>query len=124
MTEPRAEASVLPLSVTCAPDGRFAEALGAVVSRVGALAGDSERGQPFVAAVQEVLTWAFAHPDGIDGDIAVQFARDGDRLQGDVCWAASRDAAAVPSGVAVPDVQVSCDVDGAQVRCRVSCHCA
>lgn len=124
MTELRDEASVLPLSVTCAPDGRFAEALHAVVGRVGALTGDISRAQPFVERVQEVLAWAFAHPDGIAGDIALRFAREGDSLQGDLRWAASGTTADVPGPVATPDVQVRCDVDGTQVHCRVSCRCA
>lgn len=123
MTEPHVEASVLPLSVTCAPDGRFAAALRAVVGRVGVAAGDGAGREPFVEALQQVLTWAFDHAHGIAGDLALDFAREGDRLQGDLRWQAAGDAA-VPPASASAGVDVTCDIDGASVHCRVSCRCA
>lgn len=124
MTESRVEATVLPLSVTCAPDGRLAPALRAVVGRVGAAAGDDAHGQPFVEALQQVVAWAFAHADDIAGDLALEFARDGERLQGDVRWQTAGAALVTPPASATPGVEVTCDVDGAAVHCRVSCHCA
>lgn len=124
MTESHVEASVLPLSVTCAPDGRFAAALRAVVGRVGAAAGDGATGQPFVEALQRVVAWAFEHPDHIAGDLALEFARDGERLHGDVRWQAAGATRVTPPASTTAGVEVTCDVDGAAVHCRVSCRCA
>ena len=124
MTESQVEASVLPLTVTCAPDDRLAAALRAVVGRVGATAGDGAQRQPFVEALQQGVAWAFAHADHIAGDLALEFARDGERLQGDVRWQAAGAPLVTPPATAVPGIEVTCDVDGAAVHCRVSCHCA
>lgn len=126
MTEPRDDAPALPLAVTYAPDGRLADAVRALVGRVGALAGDPPHAQPFAAAVQQVVTWVTEHRTSIDGDVAMVFARDGDRLRGDLRWASSGDTpdVSVLTGAASPDVEVACDVSGADVHCRVSCRCA
>lgn len=122
MTEPPVEASVLPLSVTCAPDGRFAPALRAVVGRVGAAAGEAGR-ESFVGAMQQVVTWAMAQAETASGDLALEFARDGDALHGDLRWQATTSATLTPPP-GIPGVEVTCDVDGAAVHCRVSCRCA
>jgi hypothetical protein len=126
MTEPRAAAAALPLAVTYAPDGRLVDAVRALVARVGALAGDPPHAQPFAAAVQEVVTWVTEHRAAIDGDVLMRFERVGDRLYGDLHWAAAGATPGVPPvrGAASPDVDVACDVSGAEVRCRVSCRCA
>jgi hypothetical protein len=126
MTESRDAAPALPLAVTYAPDGRLLDAVRALVGRVGALAGDAPQAQPFAAAVQQVVTWVTEHRGAISGDVAMVFDRDGDQLLGDLSWAAAGDAPRVPAldGAASPDVDVSCDVTGAEVRCRVSCRCA
>lgn len=126
MTEPHDAASVLPLSVTCSPDDRLADALRALVGRVGTLAGDAAQAQPFVTAVERVVAWVLAHPDAVAGDVALIFDRDGDRLHGDLRWGSSNGRPALPEAAAVrsTDVDVACDVEGAQVRCRVSCRCA
>jgi hypothetical protein len=52
--------------------------------------------------------------------------RDGDRLQGDLRWSVSGDSPEVPllAGASTPDVEVACDIAGADVHCRVSCRCA
>jgi len=115
---------VLPLTVTCAPDDRFAAAVRAVVGRVGGVANERATTQPFVDAVEAVVTWAFAHPDGIDGDIALQFAREGDRLQGELRWQAAAAGVAVPPSTSSLGVEVTCGVDGAAVHCRITCRCA
>ena len=126
MTEPRDDAPALPLAVTYAPDGRLADAVRALVGRVGALAGDSPQAQPFAAAVQQVVTWVTDNRAAVAGDVAMTFAREGDRLRGDLRWSASGDTPEVPplAGAATPDVEVACDVSGADVHCRVSCRCA
>lgn len=123
MTESHVEASVLPLSVTCAPDGRLAAALRAVVGRVGASAGDGTQSGPFVEALQQVVAWAFEHADHIAGDLALDFAEEGGRLQGDVRWLSAGAALVAPASPTL-GVEVTCDVDGAAVHCRVSCRCA
>ena len=124
MTEPRDAAFALPLSVTCAPDDRFAEAVRALVGRVGALAADGHA-QPFATAVAHVVAWVLSHPDAVTGDVAMVFDRDGDRLLGDLRWA-STDRGAMPDTAAASsaDIDVACGVEGAEVRCRVSCRCA
>ena len=126
MTETRDAASALPLAVTYAPDGRLLDALRALVGRVGALAGDPPHAQPFATAVQHVVTWLTEHRGTIEGDVAMVFDRDGDGLHGDLSWAASGDSPHVPvlDGAASPDVNLACDVSGAEVRCRVTCRCA
>jgi len=124
MTESHVEASVLPLSVTCAPDERLAAALRAVVGRVGAVAGDGAQRQPFVETLQQVVTWAFDHADHIDGDLALEFMRDGERLQGEIRWQAAGAARVTPPASTSPEVDVTCEVDGAAVHCRISCRCA
>ncbi len=126
MTEPRDAAPALPLAVTYAPDGRLGDAVRALVGRVGALAGDSPHAQRFAVAVQEVVTWLIEHRAAVAGDVAMVFDRDGDRLRGDLRWSASGDTPAVPAlaEASSPDVEVACDVSGAEVSCRVSCRCA
>lgn len=126
MTELRDAASALPLAVTYAPDGRFADAVRALVGRVGALAGDPPHAQPFASAVQQVVTWVTEHRATIAGDVAMVFDCDDGRLRGDLRWAASGDTPAVPAldDASTPDVEVACDVSGAEVNCRVSCRCA
>ena len=125
MTEPRDDAPALPLAVTYAPDSLLADAVRALVGRVGTLAGDSPQAQPFASAVQRVVTWVTDNRDAVAGDVAMIFARDGDQLRGDLRWAASGDTPEVPAlaGVATPDVEIACDVSGADVHCRVSCRC-
>jgi hypothetical protein len=125
MTETHDAASALPLAVTYAPDARLLEAVRALVGRVGTLAGDPPHAQPFATAVQQVVTWLTEHRTAIAGDVAMVFDRDGDRLRGDLSWAASGDSPNVPSldGAASPDVDLACDVSGAEVRCRVTCRC-
>ena len=126
MTEPRDAAPALPLAVTYAPDGRLGDAVRALVGRVGALAGDSPHAQRFAAAVQAVVTWLIEHRAAVAGDVAMVFDRDGDRLRGDLRWAASGDTPAVPAlaEASSPDVELACDVSGGEVSCRVSCRCA
>lgn len=126
MTEPRDDAPALPLAVTYAPDDRLADAVRALVGRVGALAGDSPQAQPFASAVQQVVTWVTDNRAAVAGDVAMTFAREGDRLQGDLRWAAAGDTPEVPTlaSAATQDVEVACDVSGADVHCRVSCRCA
>jgi hypothetical protein len=126
MTEPRDDAPALPLAVTYAPDGRLADAVRALVGRVGALAGDPPHAEPFANAVQQVVTWVTEHRAAIAGDVAMVFDRDGQRLRGDMRWAASGDTPTVPplASASTADVEVACDVSGAEVNCRVSCRCA
>ena len=126
MTEPRDAAPALPLAVTYAPDGLLGDAVRALVGRVGALAGDAPHAQPFAVAVQEVVTWVTEHRATIAGDVAMVFDRDDDRLRGDLRWSAAGDTPAVPAlgEASSPDVEVACDVSGAEVSCRVSCRCA
>lgn len=126
MTDPRAAAPALPLAVTYAPDSRLADAVRALVGRVGALAGGPPDTQPFAAAVQHVVTWVTEHRGAIDGDVAMVFDRDGDRLRGDLRWAASGATPELPALATspAPDIEVACDVAGADVHCRVSCRCA
>jgi len=126
MTEPRDAAPALPLAVTYAPDGRLVDAVRALVARVGALAGDPPHAQPFAAAVQQVVTWVTEHRATIAGDVAMRFERDGDRLRGDLRWAGTDARPDVPpvDGAGSSDVDVACDVAGAEVHCRVSCRCA
>ena len=125
MTEPRDIAPALPLAVTYAPDGRLADAVRALVDRVGALAGDPPHAPPFADAVQEVVTWVIEHRAAVTGDVAMVFDRDGDRLRGALRWSASGDTPTLPAlDSASPDVEVACDVSGAEVSCRVSCRCA
>ncbi|BCS34064.1 hypothetical protein TBR22_A32930 [Luteitalea sp. TBR-22] len=124
MTEPHEDgAAALPLAVTYAPDGRLAEALQALVGRVGAIAGAPERAQPFTAAVQQVVAWVTAHRADLAGDVAMTFDRDGDRLLGDLRWTATGTPVA-PALTATDGVDVACDVAGSEVRCRISCRCA
>ena len=125
MSEPAA-APALPLAVTYAPDSRLADAVRALVGRVGTLAGGPPEAQPFAAAVQQVVTWVTEHRDAVAGDVAMVFDRDGDRLRGDVRWSASGAPPELPAlaGDATTDVEVACDVAGAGVHCRVSCRCA
>ena len=124
MTERRDGGSALPLSVTCSPDDRFADAVRALVERVGALAGSADRAQPFRTAVEQVVAWLLAHRDAVAGDVAMRFDRDGEQLLGHLRWAAS-DASSLPGPPPDPsaDVQVACDRDGSEVHCRVSCRC-
>ncbi|HTV03130.1 MAG TPA: hypothetical protein VMF13_21460 [Luteitalea sp.] len=124
MTELQEEASVLPLSVTYTPDGQIAEALGALVGRVGALAGDAERAAPFVTTMQAVMGWVEAHPEAVTGDVALTFDRTADLLQGDLRWASPEGAVVAPTVTAADGVDLTCDVDGTQVHCRVSCPCS
>lgn len=126
MTESRHAAPALPLAVTYAPDGRLVDAVRALVGRVGALAGDPPHAQPFAAAVQQVVTWVTEHREAIAGDVAMRFDRDGDRLRGDLRWAGTGPTPHVPpvNGAGSPDVDVACDVSGAEVHCRVSCRCS
>lgn len=126
MTEPRDDAPALPLAVTYAPDGRLADAVRALVGRVGALAGDPPHAQPFATAVQAVVTWITDNRAAVAGDVAMVFAREGNRLRGDLRWAASGDTPEVPAlvGATTPDIDIACDVSGADVHCRVSCRCA
>ena len=126
MTESRDAAPALPLAVTYAPDRRLTEAVRALVGRVGALAGDPPYGQPFAEAMQEVVTWVVEHRAAVAGDVAMVLDRDGDRLRGDLRWSASGDSPEVPAlaGASTPDVEVACDIAGADVHCRVSCRCA
>lgn len=124
MTEPRDDvAAALPLAVTYAPDGRMAEALQALVGRVGVLAGSPERAQPFAAAVQQVIAWVTTHRADLAGDVAMTFDREGDRLQGDLRWSATG-AAVAPTVASADGVDVACDVAGSEVRCRITCRCA
>jgi nucleoid-associated protein YgaU len=124
MTEPREDAAAaLPLAVTYAPDGRLAEAVHALVGRVGAVAGAPERATPFAAAVQEVVTWVTTHRADLAGDVAMTFEREGDRLRGDLRWT-THGAAVAPAVAGGDGVEVACDVDGHEVRCRISCPCA
>ena len=125
MTEPRAGASALPLSVTYTPDGHLAEALKVLVGRVGGSVDDPERVGPFVAAIQDVVGWVEAHRSAVAGDVALVFDRAGDTLRGDLRWATHESGTARPDvPAAAPGVEVTCDVSGAQVHCRVSCRCA
>jgi hypothetical protein len=125
MTEPRDAAPALPLAVTYAPDGRLADAVRALVGRVGATA-DSPHAQPFAAAIQGVVTWLIDHRAAVAGDVAMVLDREGDRLRGDLRWSASGDLPEVPApaGTSTRDVEVACDVAGTDVHCRVSCRCA
>lgn len=126
MTESRDAASALPLAVTSAPDGKLLEAVRALVGRVGGLAGDASHAQPFAAAVQQVVTWVSEHAASIDGDITIVLDREGDGLRGDLGWTGTGEPPAVPSldTAALPGVDVSCDVSGAAVRCRVTSRSA
>jgi hypothetical protein len=126
MTEPREAAHALPLAVTYAPDGRLADAVRALVGRVGALAGDPPHAQPFAVAVQQVVTWVIEHRASVAGDVAMVFERVGDRLRGDLHWSVAGGAPDVPplAATSTADVEVACDVAGADVHCRVSCRCA
>ena len=126
MTEPRDAASALPLAVTYAPDDRLLDAVRALVGRVGALAGDPSHAQPFAAAVQQVVSWVTEHRNAVTGDVAMVFDHDGNQLRGELSWAAAGDEPRLPAidGAPSPDVDVSCDVAGAEVRCRVTCRCA
>lgn len=126
MTQSRDAAPALPLAVTYAPDGRLADAVRALVGRVGALAGDPPNGQLFAAAVQHVVTWVTEHRAAIDGRVAMRFDRDGDCLRGDLRWASTSDVPDVPAldAVATPDVELDCGATGTDVHCRVSCRCA
>ena len=124
MTEPRDDASALPLTVTCTPDAQLAEALAALVGRVGALAGDPARAEPFVTAVQRVVRWVADHPEAVSGDLALVFDRADGALLGDLRWAQGAEGG-VPPAVATPaGVEVTCGVPGDEVHCRVSCPCA
>lgn len=125
MTEPRAAAAAaaLPLAVTYAPDSRMAEAVHALVGRVGAVAGAPDRARPFAAAVQQVVTWVTTHRADLASDVAMTFELDGDRLRGDLRWSAAGTPVA-PAVASADGVDVACDVDGSEVRCRISCHCA
>ncbi len=126
MPEPPATAAALPLAVTYAPDGLLADAVRALVGRVGTLAGGPPEAQPFAVAVQQVVTWITEHRDTIVGDVALRFDRDGDRLLGDLRWSASGPTPELPvlATASTPDVDVVCDVAGTGVHCRVSCRCA
>ena len=123
MTELREEVSALPLSLTYTPDGQLAEALEALVGRVGAIAGDGERAAPFVGTLQDLVRWLSAHPEAVSGDVALTFDRTADLLQGDVRWASPDGTAVAPDVTAADGVDLQCDVDGTQVHCRVSCSC-
>ena len=126
MTEPREAAHALPLSLTCPPDDRFADAVRALVGRVGELAGVPGDAQPFTSAVEDVLTWLLAHPDAVNGDVSIVFDREGDRLCGQLQWVAANGSPELPDAgrPSSAHVQVDCDTDGPEVRCRVSCLCA
>ncbi len=126
MTEPREATAALPLSLTCSPDERFADALHALVSRVGALAAARPgEGESFTAAFDSVVGWLIARRQDVVGDVAIRFDRDGDRLLGQLRWVAADGARTVPDTdtVASADVEVACDVHGPEVHCRVSCRC-
>ncbi len=123
MTEPREAASGLPLSLTCAPDSRFVEAVRALVGRVGATAGETALTDPFAAEVGRIVSWVLAHPEAVSGDVAMRFERDGDRLVGDVRWTGPGAPPPVPDVVSSSGVEVACTPDGADIRCRVSCRC-
>jgi hypothetical protein len=123
MTEPRDEAPALPLTVTCTPDGQLAEALQALVGRVGALAGDPSRAQPFVTAVQRVVRWVTDHPDAVAGDLALVIDRADGTLLGDLRWALGTQGGVPPAAASPVGVEVSCGVSGDEVHCRVSCPC-
>lgn len=125
MTEPREAASALPLSVTCSPDDRFADAVRALVGRVGALAGDPGRAEPFVAAIDRLVAWVLAHRATVSGDVALAFEREGNDLVGRVQWPAAGHPPAMPDAqsLSLPGAEVQCDVHGAAVRCRVTCRC-
>ncbi|WP_396627054.1 hypothetical protein [Luteitalea sp.] len=124
MTEPREDAAAaLPLAVTYAPDGRMAEAVHALVGRVGAVAGAPERATPFAAAVQQVVTWVTTHRADLASDVVMTFEREGDRLRGHLRWTTLADPQA-PTVSGGDGVDVACDVDGHEVRCRISCPCA
>lgn len=125
MTESHADAPALPLAVTYVPDGRLADAVRALVGRVGALAGTPPGADAFAAVVQQVVTWATEHRSEIVGDVAMVFDREGDTLHGDLRWVAADAAPDVPPVAAStsPDVHVACAVSGLDVTCRVSCRC-
>jgi hypothetical protein len=127
MTEPRDAAPALPLAVTYAPDVRLVDAVRALVGRVGALAGEPPRAEPFAAAVQQLVTWVTEHRATIAGDVAIRFERDGDRLCGALRWAATGAGPHVPAvdGAATPEVEMACDVSAeSEVHCRVACRCS
>ena len=126
MTEPREAAAALPLTLTCAPDDRLVGAIRALVGRVGELTGDPGQAERFAAAVDVVMAWVLTHPDRVAGDVALEFGCEGDRLLGAVRWAMPEGAPTMPDHApeSSADVQVACDADGAEVRCRVSCRCA
>lgn len=123
MTESPEAASGLPLSLTCAPDARFAEAVRALAGRVGATAGEAARAEPFAVEVGRIVSWVLAHPEAVSGNVAMRFERDGDRLVGDLRWTGPGDRPAVPDVVSSSGVEVACTPDGADIRCRVSCRC-
>ena len=124
MTESRDDASALPLAVTCTPDSHLAEALQALVGRVGALAGDPARAEPFVTAVQDVVRWVADHPEAVAGDLALVFDRSDGTLLGDLRWARGGQDGVPPAATSSGGVEVTCDVSGDEVHCRVSCPCA
>ncbi len=123
MTESHDAGAALPLALTYAPDGRLAEAVRALVGRVGVLAGDPPHAQPFATAMQEVLTWITEHPGAIAGDVAMVFDREGDRLRGDLRWVASGTPEVPVLAAPSSDVDLACDVSGTDVHCRVTCRC-
>ncbi len=124
MTQSSEAASALPLSLTYAPDGRMAVAVRALVTRVGALAGASDRARAFAATVQAVVDWVTTEQASIVGDVAMVFDSDGETLHGDLRWSTTRGAPAPPfhTWAAATGVDVACDVSDAEVRCRVTCR--
>lgn len=119
--------AALPLSVRCSPDGRFVEAMRALVGRVGATAGEGAQTEAFVAALQQVIAWLLTHVPAQSGPIAFDFTRDGNALTADVRWSLA--GARPPSvsdlpALAPADGEMTCGVEDDQVVCRVSCRCA
>ncbi|MBA2353901.1 MAG: hypothetical protein ACR2LU_05115 [Luteitalea sp.] len=125
MTQPEDGSAALPLAVRCSPDGRFVEAMRALVGRVAAAAGPGAQTEPFVLAMHQVIPWLLTRVSDDAATIGFGFAREGGALVAEMRW--SPGAIPAPAATDLPslaaDVQVTCGVEGDQAICRVSCRC-